>query len=88
INIEGKYVQCEVCRIDLLPATTYYSCNKCRFSRTKAYHKEYIEPIPEHPYHPKHSLRLVSNYRHIYDVYFVSVHELLHEIIHVCVKKR
>ncbi|WZZ61153.1 hypothetical protein YC2023_061260 [Brassica napus] len=66
INIEGKYVQCEVCRIDLLPATTYYSCNKCRFSRTKAYHKEYIEPIPEHPYHPKHSLRLVSNYRHIY----------------------
>lgn len=68
INIEGKYVHCEVCRIDMLPATTYYSCNKCRFSRTKAYHKEYIEPIPEHPYHPKHSLRLVSNYRHIYGI--------------------
>lgn len=54
---------CRVC-MNPLNGTTFYSCKTC-VGKLSYYHKECIEPISKHPYHPKHTLRLINSYKKI-----------------------
>ncbi|XP_006297238.2 uncharacterized protein LOC17892041 [Capsella rubella] len=63
-TIDGTYeaILCGVCMSPIID-TPFYSCKECLYifsqRNVNGFHKECIEPVSKHPYHPKHSLRFI-----------------------------